>query len=412
MTLRHEPREASARSTEVRLGIKRSGLARDPIQMRVDDWTTSGDLAAAQGAATAGRPVLDNDLTISGLFALQAGARVSDSASATAMMGVELAVDVRAAGNQYDLHAQLFSLPQRSLISEKTYHASDAILRRVTHQISDDVVFQLSGETGIAQSQIAFSNQAGAAREIYVADYDGFGAHAVTRDRNLDFSPALSADGRWLVYSSLRRQTYAIMLMELATGKERVLFEGAGSALSPSFSPDGERVAFATSRDGNHEIYVVRTDGTGLTRLTRSSAIDVQPTWSPDGRQIAFCSDRSGVAQIHVMSSDGTDVRRLSQGRTRAEAPAWSPKGTLVAYMARVNGTYDTHAVDASTGNDFNLTQGKGSDESPHWAANGRHLLVVAHRGGETGLYILNSESGETFRLPIRGDVETPAWYR
>lgn len=405
------PRKAEARSTEVRIGLKR-GLKRDPIPLRLDDWTSAGDMAGAASATTTGKPVLENDLTISGLFGVTTGSSVSDSTAVAGLSGYELAVEVHATGRDEDLNVRVYSLPGRSVVWQKTYRATDTILRRVVHEISDDVVFQLAGETGIAQSQIAYSLELGRAREIFIADYDGFNPRQATRDRNLDFSPSLSSDGRWLVYSSLRRQTYAIVLQDISTGRERVLFEGPGSALSPAFSPDGESVAFATSRDGNHEIYTVKRDGTGLARLTRSEAIDVQPSWSPDGRQIAFCSDRTGTAGIYVMGSDGTDTRRISRDRNRCEAPSWSPKGVLLAYMARVSGTYDTRIADVATGNDYNLTQGNGSDESPHWAANGRHLVVVAHRGGETGLFILNSESGETFHLPIRGNVETPTWYR
>lgn len=405
------PRTADARSVEVRIGLKR-GLKREPIPLRLDDWTSAGDLAGAASATAAGKPVLENDLTISGLFGLTTGGAVSDSSMVAGLSGYELAVEVNATGRDEDLNVRVYGLPGRSVVWQKSYRATDTILRRVVHQISDDVVFQLAGETGIAQSQIAYSLETGRVREIFIADYDGFNPRQVTRDRNLDFSPSLSSDGRWLAYSSLRRQTYAIVLQDISTGRERVLFEGPGSALSPAFSPDGETVAFATSRDGNHEIYTVRRDGTGLARLTRSEAIDVQPSWSPDGRQLAFCSDRAGTAGIYVMSSDGTDTRRISRDRNRCEAPSWSPKGVLLAYMARVSGTYDTRIADVATGNDYNLTQGNGSDESPHWAGNGRHLVVVAHRGGESGLFILNSESGETFRLPIRGNVETPTWYR
>ena len=98
--------------------------------------------------------------------------------------------------------------------------------------------------------------------------------------------------------------------------------------------------------------------------------------------------------------------------RGLCEAPCWSPKSALVAYMSRQDDGYDTRVSDVATGTEYNLTQGKGSDESPHWGPNGKHLIVVSHQNGTPSLYILNSQTGETFPLPVRGNVETPAWSR
>ncbi|MBI5836144.1 MAG: PD40 domain-containing protein [Candidatus Eisenbacteria bacterium] len=405
------PAPASAQTPDVRIRIKRGSITR--LALRLDEWVPSGDLASSQTAAQQARAVVKNDLTISGLFTLTEGPAVTDSAALSGLSEqAELAVEIRAHGSDFEVQARLYGLPGRSLISEKSYRASDVQLRRAAHQLSDDVVFQLSGEKGIAQSQLAWAQKVGGAKEIFVADYDGYGARQVTRDRNLDFSPAFSPDGRTLAFTSLRGRTFAIVLLELGTMREKVLASYSGSALSPSFSPDGEEVAFATSRDGNHEIYAIRRDGTGLRRLTHSPGIDVQPSYSPNGRQVAFCSDRAGSAQVYVMESDGSNPRRVTRDQARNEAPSWSPKGTLLAFMARQGNGYDVCMADASGGQVYNLTQGKGSSESPHWAGNGRHLVFVSNRDGRPRLHILNTDSGETFALPPAEGVQTPAWSR
>jgi tol-pal system beta propeller repeat protein TolB len=406
------PRPASAaRGTEVRIGIRRGAPTR--LSLRLDEWTTLGDLATAQPAAAQGRSIVKADLEISGLFTLNEGPAVLDSAAmANLLEQSELAVELRVRGTAYELHARLYGMPGRSLIADTTLRATEAGLRRAIHAVSDEVVYRLSGERGIACSQIAYAQQTGSGRELFVADYDGFGARQATRDRNLNFSPTFSPDGRTLAFTSLRGRGFAICLLDLATGRDRVLASFPGSALSPAFSPDGQELAFASSKDGNHEIYVVRLDGSGLRRLTHNPGIDVQPTWSPNGRQIAFCSDRAGAPQIYIMDVDGTNVHRLTNDQARNEAPAWSPRGGFLAFMTRLGNGYDVCAEDAGGGTVTNLTQGRGSNESPHWAANGRHLLMVSNRDGKQRLYILNSDNGEVFPLPIAGNVQTPAWYR
>src|SRR5437762_9690631 len=183
------PREARAQRTEVRIGIRRGG-APSKLALRLDDWFPSGDMGSAAAAGISGKEVVRNDLTINGNFTLTGGPAPHDSSAAASFPEqTELSVGIRATGNDYEIHAVLYTLPARSRISDKTYHARDVQLRRIAHQISDDVVFQLTGEKGIAQTQIAFALQTRAGREIFMADYDGFNARQVTQDRNLDLSP-------------------------------------------------------------------------------------------------------------------------------------------------------------------------------------------------------------------------------
>src|SRR5690242_21289634 len=74
----------------------------------------------------------------------------------------------------------------------------------------------------------------------------------------------------------------------------------------PAISPDGRQLVFMSDRDGDIEIYTMRIDGTHAQRLTHSAGRDAHPSWSPDGKQIYFQSPRDTPApQIFVMNADG-----------------------------------------------------------------------------------------------------------
>jgi TolB protein len=80
---------------------------------------------------------------------------------------------------------------------------------------------------------------------------------------------------------------------------------------APALSPDGRQVVFMSRRDGNWEIYSANSDGTGVQRLTDNPAEDGLPTWSPDGRAIAFTSNRDGEWAVWAMTPDGNDLQQL-----------------------------------------------------------------------------------------------------
>ena len=74
---------------------------------------------------------------------------------------------------------------------------------------------------------------------------------------------------------------------------------------SPAVSPEGRFITFMSMRNGNWDIYRMNVDGSELVQLTDHSAIDGLPTWSPDGQSIAFVSDRDGAWGLWAMDADG-----------------------------------------------------------------------------------------------------------
>ncbi|MEI9866605.1 MAG: hypothetical protein WDN00_19050 [Limisphaerales bacterium] len=58
-----------------------------------------------------------------------------------------------------------------------------ASLRRQAHTFADDIVLAITGKKGIGQTKIAFKAQSPRGPgEIYVSDFDGHNAQAVTHD--------------------------------------------------------------------------------------------------------------------------------------------------------------------------------------------------------------------------------------
>src|SRR5437867_1853489 len=68
------------------------------------------------------------------------------------------------------------------VILSKTYQGSAQDLRRVTHQITDDIIQAITGQRGISRTKIAFVLTRGKMKELAVMDYDGYNARQLTFD--------------------------------------------------------------------------------------------------------------------------------------------------------------------------------------------------------------------------------------
>jgi serine/threonine protein kinase/dipeptidyl aminopeptidase/acylaminoacyl peptidase len=202
-------------------------------------------------------------------------------------------------------------------------------------------------------------------RSVWTLPAGGGEPVRVTGDGGNNWSPAWSADGRYLYFASDRQgsmnlfrvaideesgkvlgqpetvtsssqwngplrvsrdgQRIVYAAREERTSLESVAFDPAGpaalglpAAMSQSsrmvslgtVSPDGRWLLYRTTAP-QEDIYVVRPDGSGLVQLTHDPAHDRGAVWMPDGR-ILFFSDRSGAYEAWAIRPDGSGIERLT----------------------------------------------------------------------------------------------------
>jgi hypothetical protein len=124
----------------------------------------------------------------------------------------------------------------KSTILSRNY--TGASLRRQAHAFADDIVQAITHKNGIAQTKIAFKAQgANGNGEIYVADFDGHNALAVTHDNTIVAAPAWAPGRPALYYDSYKLDNPDIWYHDLTTGQRRVVAHYSGSNISPAVSP-------------------------------------------------------------------------------------------------------------------------------------------------------------------------------
>lgn len=286
---------------------------------------------------------------------------------------------------------------------------SGGTLRSQAHAFSDDIVLKLTGRPGIARTRIAFKSDQGGNTEIYVADYDGGNATAVTRDRALVAAPCWVPGQRILYYTSYKSGFADVYSHNLATGERRAVANYPGLNSSAAASPDGQRVALILSKAGSPDLYVCDADGGNLRQLTKTREDESSPCWSPDGRQICFCSRSGGAPSLYTISPDGSEMRRLrvrGAGGSLTE-PEWSPDGKWIIFTVLRRAGFDLCMVPAQGGEAVLL--GAGSDAS--WAPNSRTVICTRGAKGRQVLSLLDvtSKRFKDVRQNL-GSCSQPSW--
>jgi len=398
------PLWAQAPPSDVRIDISGAGRR---IRIHCESLAAQGDRNAGSFSVQADE-VVAHDLDWSGVFTVsRAWASGQQPFDVQAIVGGKFTVS----GSQVKLSGEVRDFPARRPILVKEYRGPLTNWRRLAHQFADDIVFQFTGEAGVAQTEIAFVVQSGRTKELCVMDYDGADLRALTADKSIAISPAWSPDASLILFTSYKGGTGPRVHVVPSDGGKPFLVSGRnGLNTSAMYSPDGREIACTLSQDGNPEIYLLDARGGSPRRLTNVRGIDTSPAWSPTGREIAFTSDRGGSPQVYVMDRDGGNVHRLNFELGYTDSPAWSPKGDRIAFVSRTGGGFDIYTCKAD-GSDTRLIVTGGSNENPHWSPDGRHLVFASNRDNAFGLWVSDLDGTPPRKLDTGGRVAlSPAW--
>ena len=170
-----------------------------------------------------------------------------------------------------------------------------------------------------------------------------------------DASPAASADGRTVAFSSTRDGHRRIWVKQLGTGNEVPLTDGEDEY--PRFSPDGSALLFARrekSDNSLHSLYRVPTVGGEARRLVGDA---LYGDFAPDGRRICFIRQLGTAAGtesvVGTAALDGSRMKEMGRFAGALVHPRWSPDGKTVAVTEtplQVGQPTATLLIDATTG--------------------------------------------------------------
>lgn len=422
------PSELLAADPNVRIEMERS--TREEVKVAVTQFVLGKNSRDPQGLGQEARKILENDLRLSELFVkvspviyedLERRERANKKVDLWAwhQVGAQWLIKTEyrvIPGGKLSFVFRLYDTVNERFLLGKRYTVGKNLLRKVVHRFADEMVLQLTGRRGVAETQIVFLSSDNGNKEVFSVDFDGFNSKQMTHDRTLNLTPSWSSDGRWIVYTSYGANNPDLVMID-AVGKKpkRALLRMSGLNAAPSWSPVDNRLTLVLSKDENSEIYILENNRK-LKRLTRHFNIDTSPAWSPDGKQIVFTSDRSGTGapQIYIMDASQGDkggVKRISFGSSYNDNPAWSPNGDKIAYTARVGKRFQIKIYDFKTQSSTVFTKTRGNNEQPTWSPDGRFIAYRHKEGSEMHIYIQRLGGNKVRQLSFSsGGGGSPSW--
>ena len=417
---------AAAQDGPLRIKITQGVI--EPLKFAIPEFEAE-NVEAKEIATTISR-IVAADLASSGLFreippnrfiaqrkTFEEPVRFPDWRAVNAQALVTAAVNTNRSG-KLTVKFQIFDIFSGVQLGKGLqYSGRIQAIRRMAHQIADQVYERIIGEGPYFDSRIVFVSESGPKdkrlKRLAIMDFDGENMQFLTGNDNIVLAPRISSDGKQVLYTSWETGFPQIYLLSLETGRrKRVNTPGNGVAFSPRFSPNNERIVFSYERDGNIDIYLMELNSLRSARLTSSPFIDTAPSFSPDGRKIVFESDRSGAQQLYILPVTGGAPKRISFGNGRYGTPVWSPRGDLIAFTKQSNGRFGI-GVMRIDGTKERLLSASFLDEGPTWSPNGRVIMFARETRGPSGapsIYSVDITGRNLRPLNLRAPASDPSW--
>ena len=254
-------------------------------------------------------------------------------------------------------------------------------------------------------SQILFEGNGSRGSQLWAANADGTGAHALmpTPDGcpnstcTEGVQPAWSPDGRLIVYVAPTHvegafSKTALAVLDVATGTTTELYSTDEATFGrPTWSPDSRRIVFEIDRyEGAPEVTKLVSSSIAVIdvadrtprEITDPSLLAGYPFWHPTSDLIVFRTNRfvpetqklqdpSKASDIYTIRADGTGLTQVTDngvGGPIVRGPTWTPEGRILfGKLADPTAEEELKLMDASGTGEESATGSLTTYGEGHW---------------------------------------------
>ncbi|MCK6594560.1 MAG: hypothetical protein L6Q33_05115 [Bacteriovoracaceae bacterium] len=419
------------------VAVGEATLERDKILIQ-DPYFGSAVSMAQKNAANDLVKLLRNDFSFyqKKFFVQEAGANNTSTRPVTNYeywntKGVRYLVglSVEKVGDNLKVNTIVDDITGRKQIYNGSQITNIATLRKNGHEIANTIYKTIVGKDSIFNSKIVFISDRNSRgrktiKEVYMMDFDGKNVQQLTNHGGIAIGPAMSQDGRYLVYSlipneDMRKRNNNLYLLDMKTKQTSVLSSRDGINSGAVFLSGGRSIALTLTSTGNADIYEMNVETKELRKITNHFSQDVDPSITADGKLMTFLSDRPGKAMIYTMDPNQLekDVKRISYVGQFNATPRFSPDGKEIVFSSWLDNSFDLFRIGSDGNGLVRLTKDFGSNEDPSYSPDAEFIAFTSQRvlsrtKADQNIYIMDRD-GEILGAVTRefGKCISPRWY-
>ncbi len=277
--------------------------------------------------------------------------------------------------------------------------------------------------------------QARSGGQLYIYDL----ARGTLRELTSGADPALSPDGRTVVFWRADGGSHSLYLIDSDGGNERRILTRSEALRAPAWSPDGSKIVFShisgqrKCRDVGYNICMPDVfpynlmfplkvaDAWGLARVDREGGsyqdiAAVPDAISPDWSDRGILYGGTGIQ----LTQDGSaaDQNRSLLGEFHYQDPASQPgggppDGGRIVFHSLEKDHWEIFSANADGSNVVALTRPETTlvDVLPHnvapdWSPDGRHIVFLSNRTGRWQLWVMEADGANLRALPVDVPIE------
>lgn len=200
--------------------------------------------------------------------------------------------------------------------------------------------------------------------DIFIADEDGSNLKQLTDSPGYDAEATVSADGKKIVFTSVRDGDLDIYTMDIDGKNLKKLTHEKGYDGGAFFSLDGKKIVYRAYhpedqkemedyenllkknlvRPTKMELFVMDADGSNKKQITDFGAASFAPYFHPDGKRIIFASnlhDPKGRSfELYMINIDGTGLERITYSPPFNSFPMFSHDGKKLVFASNRGGKF------------------------------------------------------------------------
>jgi tricorn protease len=257
------------------------------------------------------------------------------------------------------------------------------------------------------------------ASDIWVADKDGSHPVRLTVNKDVEFEPSLSADGKWVAFSGNYDGNVDIYVVSAGGGEPKRLSWHPGQDIVRGWN--GNKIVFASSRASFSGRYQRLFEVDALTGAENMLSLPEahQGSFSPDGRYIAYIknpdpAEKSGVyrpfklyrggnmPEVWIFNTGNNETEKIPSGNANNTRPVWV--GNSIYFLSdRDNKNTNIYKYDPALKKIEKLT-GYTDYAVKSLYSNGKELAF--EQAGK--IFLLNPENGQAKQIPISISNDMP----